>query len=181
MRDGVSHLCHTESFRGIAASIVRPIATASEAQSLQRLAAARRMARPAGLEPATPGLEGEIHMTQVMVLQYFTQGAMPRCHAEAVTKQPSSRNMLLHVLGQHLVDQRLVAYLPPPRLFADTIQDVWIQANRDETTCRVTEQRATDPTHRAQLLVRRLRNVREVNPPRPSRTRLFPCGSPASR
>jgi hypothetical protein len=39
MRDGVSHLCHT----GI-----------------------QKMARPAGLEPATPGLEGEIHVTQVL-------------------------------------------------------------------------------------------------------------------
>ena len=58
MRDGVPHLCHTEPFSGIAASIERSIATASKAQSQQRLAAARRLARPAGLEPATPGLEG---------------------------------------------------------------------------------------------------------------------------
>ena len=49
MRDGVSHLCHTELFSGIAASIEWSIATASEAQSQQRLAAARRLARPAGL------------------------------------------------------------------------------------------------------------------------------------
>ena len=30
MRDGVSHLCHTEPFFGIAAAIERSIATASE-------------------------------------------------------------------------------------------------------------------------------------------------------
>jgi hypothetical protein len=40
MRDGVSHLCHTELLSGIAASIERSIATASKAQSPQRLAAA---------------------------------------------------------------------------------------------------------------------------------------------
>ena len=58
MRDEVSHLCHTEPFFGIAAAIERSIATASEVQSQQRLAVARRLARPAGLEPATTGLEG---------------------------------------------------------------------------------------------------------------------------
>ena len=58
MRDEVSHLCHTEPFFGIAAPIERPIATAREVQSVQRLTVARRLARPAGLEPATTGLEG---------------------------------------------------------------------------------------------------------------------------
>jgi hypothetical protein len=56
MRDGVSHLCHTEPFRGIAASIVRPIATASEAQSLQRLAAARRAGAPGRTRTCDPRL-----------------------------------------------------------------------------------------------------------------------------
>jgi hypothetical protein len=39
------------------------------------------MARPAGLEPATPGLEGEIRMPEVARVQRLTMGAMPRCHA----------------------------------------------------------------------------------------------------
>ena len=39
MPDGVSHLCHTVS---------------------------ENVARPAGLEPATPGLEGEIRVAQVL-------------------------------------------------------------------------------------------------------------------
>ena len=38
MRDDVSRLCHTEPFSGIAVSIERSIATASKAQSQQRLA-----------------------------------------------------------------------------------------------------------------------------------------------
>jgi hypothetical protein len=58
MRDEVSHLCHTEPFFGFAAPIERPIATASDVESAQRLMVARRVARPAGLEPATTGLEG---------------------------------------------------------------------------------------------------------------------------
>ena len=49
---------HTEPFLRIAAPIERSIGTASKVQSQQRLAAARGVARPAGLEPATLGLEG---------------------------------------------------------------------------------------------------------------------------
>jgi hypothetical protein len=92
-----------------------------------------------------------------------------------------SRDVLLDVLRQDLVDQRLVAHLLPLCLFAEPIQDVWIQADGDQPTCCVTERWATHPTHRAELLVRRLGNVREVNPPDRPRTRLFPCRSPASR
>ena len=58
MRDGVSHLCHTEPFFGFAAPIEQSITTASKVQLEQRLTVARRLARPAGLEPATLGLEG---------------------------------------------------------------------------------------------------------------------------
>jgi hypothetical protein len=58
MPDEVSHLCHTEPFFGIAAPIECSIGTARKVQSPQRLRVARRLARPAGLEPATTGLEG---------------------------------------------------------------------------------------------------------------------------
>ena len=58
MLDGVSHLCHTEPFRGIATTIERSITVASVVEARQRLAAVRRVARPAGIEPATLGLEG---------------------------------------------------------------------------------------------------------------------------
>jgi hypothetical protein len=40
-----------------------------------------RLARPAGLEPATLGLEGEIRVTEVPRTQSVARGAMPRCHA----------------------------------------------------------------------------------------------------
>ena len=65
MPDGVSHLCHTEPFSGIAATIEQSIATASVVEAPQRFAAMRRLARPAGLEPATLGLEGRcsIHLS----------------------------------------------------------------------------------------------------------------------
>ena len=60
MRDGMSHLCHTEPFFGFDGPIERSITTAGEVKSEQRLRVARRVARPAGLEPATPGLEGPL-------------------------------------------------------------------------------------------------------------------------
>jgi len=41
----------------------------------------RRLARPAGLEPATPGLEGENRVAQPASSQELTKGAMPECHA----------------------------------------------------------------------------------------------------
>ena len=66
MPDGVSHLCHT----GI-----------------------EEVARPAGLEPATPGLEGEIPVREVAASQQVARGAMPRCRADA------ERDGLPHATG----------------------------------------------------------------------------------
>lgn len=91
------------------------------------------------------------------------------------------RNMRFDIFGQDLVDQSLVAHFPPLRLFAESIQDLWIDPDRDQSTCRIAEWWAPDTTHGAQLLVRRLGDVREVNRPTCSRTQPFPCDSRASR
>ena len=48
------------------------------------------LARPAGLEPATPGLEGEIPQKKAAHLQQFTRGAMPECHAIGLCASSSS-------------------------------------------------------------------------------------------
>jgi hypothetical protein len=53
----------------------------------------RREARPAGLEPATPGLEGEIPVIEPLHHQQLTPGAMPRCHADSPARvTPRSTN-----------------------------------------------------------------------------------------
>ena len=63
MRDGVSHLCHTE-IKNVArpAGLVHARGERSEPRrELEPAVASQRrmaLARPAGLEPATPGLEG---------------------------------------------------------------------------------------------------------------------------
>ena len=82
---------------------------------------------------------------------------------------------------EHLVDQRLIADLSSPRLFAEALQDVRVHANRNQLTRRSTERRAAHPTHPPELFVRRLRNIREVNPASWRGTPSFPCGSRASR
>jgi hypothetical protein len=79
MRDGVSHPCHT---------------------------ALRKLARPAGLEPATPGLEGEIPNAQNVGIQQLVQGAMPRCHARLTLSRSLGRQNLPRSI---LADLDLVA------------------------------------------------------------------------
>ena len=61
------------------------------------------LARPAGLEPATPGLEGEIHMPEIACVQQLTTGAVSRCHARKSSLLVS--NLLVQSsarAGQHL-------------------------------------------------------------------------------
>jgi hypothetical protein len=58
MRDDLSHRCHTEPFFGIASAIEWSIETAGLVEPLQRLEGKRRLARPAGFEPATLGSGG---------------------------------------------------------------------------------------------------------------------------
>jgi hypothetical protein len=77
-----------------------------------------------------------------------------------------------------MVDQRLVADLPPLCFPAEPIEDVRIDADRDQAACCLAKRWATDTAHRMQLLVRHLGNVGDINPPSRSRTRPFPCRSP---
>src|SRR5262245_43214234 len=93
----------------------------------------------------------------------------------------SSGDILPGMLREHLVDQRLVADPSAPRLFAEARQDVRVHANRDQLTRRSAEGRAAHPPHRPELFIRRLRNVREINPPTWRGTPSFLSGSRASR
>jgi hypothetical protein len=43
----------------------------------------------------------------------------------------ASRNALLHVLGQHLVNQRLVADLSPPGFLTELIQNLRVYSDGD--------------------------------------------------
>src|SRR5688500_17994175 len=76
------------------------------------------------------------------------------------------RHVFAEVLREDLVDQRLVAYAPATRLLAELIEYARVDANRDQLTRFVTERRATHASHRSELLGRRVRNVRVVNPSR---------------
>jgi hypothetical protein len=58
MPDDLSHRCHTEPFFGTASAIEWSIETAGLVEPLQQLEGERRLARPAGFEPATLGSGG---------------------------------------------------------------------------------------------------------------------------
>jgi hypothetical protein len=79
-----------------------------------------KLARPAGFEPATLGLEGEIRVDKLSTDQLLTQGAMPGCHAVSrfARLEHASRDILSDVLRQYFVDEGLVTDLSSPRLFA---------------------------------------------------------------
>ena len=113
------------------------------------------VARPAGLEPATPGLEGEIRADKLSSHQQLTQGAMPGCHAvpRFARVEHASRNILPDMLRQHLVDEGLVTDLSSPRLFAVPLQDVRIHADRNQPSRAGTYGWAAHPMHASKLLV----------------------------
>ena len=112
-----------------------------------------------------------------------------RLHSFGVDSQPhplktqtarSSRNALLDVLRQHLVNQRLVADLPPPGFLTEVVQDVRVYSDGDQTPRRFAQRWATNTPHRPQLLGRSFWNVGEVNLLIRSRTRSFPYDSRVS-
>jgi hypothetical protein len=57
------------------------------------------------------------------------------------------------MLRQHFVDEGLVTDLSSPRLFAETLQNLWIQPNRNQPSRSGTYRRAADSTHCPKLLV----------------------------
>ena len=90
-------------------------------------------------------------------------GRMSRGMAHARAISPYSRDVLLHVLGQDFVDQRLVPDFPPAGFLSKSLEHARIDTNGDQLTRLATEWRAADSPHRFELRWRRIRNVREVN------------------
>ena len=88
-------------------------------------------------------------------------------------------DILPDMCGQDLVDDGLVAHAAPARFLTELIEHARIHTNRDELARFISKGRPTHPSHRLQLLGRRLGNVREVNlSPRTPHAR---DGSPAAR
>src|SRR5918996_3608251 len=77
--------------------------------------------------------------------------------------QDPLRDVFADVLGQHFVDERLVAHASAARFLAELIEHAGVDTNRDQLAWFVTERRSADAPHRLQLLGRRLGDFREVN------------------
>lgn len=90
-----------------------------------------------------------------------------------------SGHVLTHVFGQDAIDQRLISHVSTPSLAPQPHQDIRVESDGDELSRARAEPWTTDASHRAKLFVRRLRNVREVNPRHG--TPPFLCGSPVVR
>lgn len=89
------------------------------------------------------------------------------------------RQTVADMIGEHLVDQRLVADTAAARFLSKRLEDAWINADRDQSARFVADRRPTDPPHRLQLFARCLRNIRVVNLSR--RTTRVRAGSLAAR
>jgi hypothetical protein len=85
------------------------------------------------------------------------------------------------VFCEHTMNQCLVADLKTLGLGAESVQDLGVQADRNELSCLAADWRPTNTAHGAQLLIRHLGNVREVNLWPHGRTPFVPCGSLAAR
>src|SRR5262245_21145601 len=70
---------------------------------------------------------------------------------------------LSDVLCQYLIDESLVADPSSSGFLPKLLEHIRIDTNRNELTRLVTQWRSANPTHRPQLLGRRVRNIREVN------------------
>jgi hypothetical protein len=84
------------------------------------------------------------------------------------------------VFGQYFIDERLVAQIAALCFLPKRIDHSRIETDRNELTGLLTNKRASNPSHRAELFSRSLWNIREINPSC-SRTPLFPSGSLAAR
>lgn len=84
------------------------------------------------------------------------------------------------MFGQDVVDERLVADVPPLGLFLDLRQDLRINADGDQLAGVLAERGAPYAAHRPQLRIRQLRDVGEVDPTMFGDRPLSLCGSPAS-
>ena len=89
------------------------------------------------------------------------------------------RHTVADVIGEHLVDQRLVADMTAARFLSERLEDAWINADRDQSPRFISDRRPTDSAHRLQLCARRLRNIRGGNFSR--RTPRVRAGSLAAR
>lgn len=103
----------------------------------------------------------------------------PRVTAQAVVRRDVSRHVLPDVLGQDLIDERLIADAPPFGLLTELPEDASVEPNRDQLPRRIAKRRSSDPAHRPQLLGRRLGDVAEIN--RARGTPRVLGGSPAAR
>ena len=81
----------------------------------------------------------------------------------AIVLDGISGDILSHMLGQHLVDQRLISDASPARLFAELFENIRIDPDRDQLTRFGAKRRPTNATHRFQLCRRRFGDVREIN------------------
>jgi hypothetical protein len=70
-----------------------------------------------------------------------------------------SGDVLPHMLGQHLVDQRLIPDATTARLFAELFENIRIDPDCDQLTRFGAKRRPTNATHRFQLCPRRFGDV----------------------
>ena len=139
-----------------------------------------RLARPAGLEPATTGSEDPCSI----LLSYGRATSSRRssaCHTAASGAGSASGDVFADVRCQDTMNQRLVSHVAAPRFRPKALQHLRIEANGDEPPRACPNGRTPDASHGAELCVRRLRNVREINRSRGRGTPRAPCGSPVVR
>ena len=73
------------------------------------------------------------------------------------------RDVLAHVLGQDLVDERLIAHSTSARFLSELVENSWVYADRNQLARAVAQRWPSNAPHRPQLLGRRIWNVREIN------------------
>jgi hypothetical protein len=89
------------------------------------------------------------------------------------------RHVLPDVLGEHVVDERLIPNAPSTCGLSKLLQYASVEPNRNQLARRIPNRWTTHPAHGPELIRGRLRDVAEVN--RLRRTPPVPGGSPAAR